>query len=110
MITVYAGASYLAIRGAILLWAATVANSLAGYWIFTTGHDGVHRTLSRNVRINEFIAQSSLWLLGPQVNLKLFRWCHFLHHRFANGLRDPDRFFNGAWWTLPFRWLVVDVY
>jgi beta-carotene hydroxylase len=104
------GCSALALSGAIPLWVAMVVNGLAGYWVFTVGHDGVHRALSTHARLNDFIGQSSLWLLGPYVNLKLFRWCHILHHRYANGPKDPDRFFKGAWWSLPLRWVSVDFY
>ena len=106
----FIASDYNAVVGNIPLWVAMVANSIVGYWVFTVGHDAVHRSVSSNTRLNDFIGQTGLMLAAPYVNIKLFRWCHILHHRFANGPKDPDKFFKGPWWSLPFRWMVIDLY
>ena len=105
---VYIGSDVLSCVGAIPLWTGTVANSLIGYFAFTVTHDSIHRSISTNTRLNDFIGQTAVFLGAPYVNLKLFRWAHIQHHRHTNGSDDPDRVLHGAWWTLPFRWMAID--
>ena len=95
--------------GLIPLWLGALSNSLVGYWAFSIVHDSIHRSISTNTRLNDFIGQSTVWLGSPYVDLRLFRWGHILHHRFTGGPKDPDIVLKGAWWTLPFRWLFIDV-
>ncbi len=92
------------------LWLGTIASSIVGYVSFSVIHDAIHRAVSSNTRINDRVGQVGLDLVLPYVDLRMFRWAHILHHRFANGERDPDRAFKGAWWTLPFRWMVIDAW
>lgn len=110
MVSAFLVSTVAAVMGAIPLWVGTIVNSIAGYWVFTLGHDGVHRSIASNAKLNDFLGQTALMLGGPYISLKIFRWCHIRHHRFANGKLDPDTFFDGAWWTLPFRWASVDFY
>jgi len=106
---IYIGSDVLAFMGLIPLWVGMITNSLIGYFAFTVVHDSIHRAISTNTRLNDFIGQTAVFLGTPYVSLKLFRWAHILHHRYASGLRDPDRVLHGAWWTLPCRWVVIDV-
>jgi fatty acid desaturase len=101
-------AYWLCGTGRLPLWAGALANSLVGYVAFSVVHDSLHRAISSNTRVNDAIGQLALLLVAPYVSLKLFRWGHVLHHRFANGPQDPDRVLHGAWWTLPFRWMFID--
>jgi beta-carotene hydroxylase len=94
--------------GRLPLWAGMLMNSIVGYVAFSVVHDSLHRAVSSNIRLNDWIGQLALMLVAPYVSLKLFRWGHVLHHRFANGPRDPDRVLHGAWWTLPLRWTFID--
>lgn len=109
VMTTYLGSDILAVLGTIPLWAAMIANSVIGYLAFTVTHDSIHRSISTNTRVNDWIGQSAVLLGAPYVNLKLFRWAHIRHHRFASGRLDPDFVLHGAWWTLPFRWMLIDV-
>lgn len=102
-------AYYFGGTGQIPLWVGMLINSVVGYAAFSVVHDSVHRTVSSNVTLNDWIGQLALLLVAPYVTLKLFRWGHILHHRFANGPKDPDIVLNGPWWQLPFRWMFIDV-
>ncbi|MDB5969664.1 MAG: fatty acid desaturase [Hydrocarboniphaga sp.] len=99
----------LAVTGEIPLWIGTLINGTVGYLAFSVGHDSIHRAISTNVKLNDWIGQLGILLVAPYVNMPMFRWAHILHHRFTNGERDPDRIFNGPWWSLPFRWMFIDL-
>ncbi len=103
------GTDVLALRGAIPLWLGLVINSVIGYLAFSVVHDAIHRAISTHQRLNDWVGRIAVLLVVPYVDLALFRWGHIQHHRFANGPRDPDRVFDGAWWTLPLRWAFIDV-
>jgi beta-carotene hydroxylase len=95
--------------GVIPLWVGTLLNTVVGYVAFSVAHDSIHRAVSSNVKLNDAIGQMGLMLVLPYVDARMFRWAHILHHRFTSGDRDPDKAFQGAWWTLPFRWVLIDV-
>jgi fatty acid desaturase len=99
---------YLCGSGKWPLWVGMLLNSVVGYVAFSVVHDSLHRAISTNTKLNDWIGQLALVLVAPYVSLKLFRWGHVLHHRFANGPLDPDRVLHGSWWTLPFRWVFID--
>ena len=107
-------ASYLSVyvlcgAGYWPLWLGTVLNTVVGYVAFSVAHDAIHRSISTDTRLNDIIGQLGVLLVQPYVDLRLFRWAHILHHRFTGGDKDPDRAFRGASWTLPFRWMSIDV-
>lgn len=108
VMTVYLGSDVLAVMGVIPLWLGMLCNSVIGYLAFSVVHDAIHRAISTNTRLNDWIGQSAVLLGAPYINLKLFRWAHIQHHRFANGPRDPDFVLHGPWWSLPFRWMFID--
>lgn len=95
--------------GVIPLWVGTLLNTVVGYVAFSVAHDSIHRAISSNTKLNDAIGQMGLMLVLPYVDARMFRWAHILHHRFTSGDRDPDKAFQGAWWTLPFRWVLIDV-
>jgi beta-carotene hydroxylase len=105
---VFLSCDILGASGRIPLWLGMLMNSVVGYAAFSVVHDSLHRAISTNTKLNDCIGQLALVLVAPYVSLKLFRWGHILHHRFANGPRDPDRALNGPWWQLPLRWLLID--
>ncbi len=109
MSLVYLGSIAAAVTGMIPLWVGMLINGGVGYLAFTVGHDGVHRSIARNQLLNDFIGQWAILLITPYLHIKLFRWCHIQHHRFTGEKKDPDFILHGAWWTLPFRWLVIDI-
>jgi len=95
--------------GVLPLWVGTLANSIVGYVAFSVGHDSIHRSVSSNTRLNDAIGQLGLLLVLPYVDLRMFRWAHILHHRYASGPKDPDIVLHGPWWSLPFRWMCIDL-
>ena len=99
----------LAVSGVISLVAACALNTFLMYWQFTVVHDAIHRSAARNQRLNDWLGRIGILTFAPQVNLGLFRWAHIQHHRFTNGERDPDRWMHGAWWSLPARWMFLDI-
>ena len=106
----FAGVYTLCGLGWMPLWAGTLFNSVIGYVGFSVAHDAIHRAISTHTRLNDWIGQAGVWLLIPYVDLRLFRWGHIQHHRFASGARDPDRVFRGPWWSLPLRWMFIDLF
>lgn len=98
----------LCVSGLIPLWIGAMVNSVVGYMGFSIVHDAIHRSVSSNARLNDALGQFGMLLILPFVDVRLFRWLHILHHRHTSDSKDPDRFFNGAWWTLPFRWMFID--
>lgn len=57
--------------------------------LLVLGHQGAHRHLSRNVRLNDWLTEFlCFWPL--LIGLGAFRWFHFRHHMYLNTLRDPE--------------------
>ena len=102
------GSDVLAVAGLIPLWAGLLANSVIGYLAFSVVHDSIHRSISSDIDLNDWVGRIAVLLVVPYVNLGLFRWAHIQHHRFASGPRDPDLVFQGPWWQLPLRWAFID--
>lgn len=97
------------LSGWLPLWVGMLINCVAGYYAFSITHDGIHRSIARNPKLNDAIAQSAVILGAPYVSLALFRWAHSRHHRFANSPRDPDTALHGPVWSLPLRWMLIDL-
>lgn len=106
---VYLSSYVLAGIGLMPLWVGTVVNSVIGYFAFSIVHDSIHRAISTNPKLNDFIGQTTVWLGAPYVDLRLFRWGHILHHRFTGGAKDPDNVLHGPAWSLPLRWVAIDL-
>jgi fatty acid desaturase len=102
------GTDVLAVNAVIPLWAGLAINSVIGYLAFSVVHDAIHRSISSNIRFNDWVGRISVLLVVPYVDLGLFRWAHIQHHRFATGPNDPDRVFDGVGWSLPLRWAFID--
>ena len=105
----YVGTIGLRSIGYLPLWIACIINSVIGFFAFTPVHEGIHRAISKNERLNDFICQLGVLIWSPSSDQRMFRWVHILHHRFGLGPEDPDRELKGAWWTLPFRFMFLDV-
>jgi beta-carotene hydroxylase len=108
LVVTFASTYWFCGTGQLPLWVGTLLNSLVGYASFSVIHDSIHRAISSNSKLNDRIGQIGLDIVLPYVDGRMFRWAHILHHRFANGPNDPDKHFKGAWWTLPFRWMLID--
>ncbi|SPP92950.1 fatty acid desaturase family protein [Bradyrhizobium vignae] len=98
-----------AIRGLIPLWVGTLLNVATMYPFFHVMHDSMHRAASSNVKLNDWIGRIVLVATGSLGTLETIRYSHMMHHRFTNDPQDPDHYFHGSWWTLPFRWMTPDL-
>ncbi|HET8708401.1 MAG TPA: fatty acid desaturase, partial [Pseudomonadales bacterium] len=67
------------------------------------------RALCKDVKRNDLIGSIATIAFSPYASLALFRWAHMEHHRFTNAEDDPDEWCHGSAWTLPLRWLTIDV-
>ena len=70
--------------------------------LFITGHDAMHRSVSRISRINNFIGYASTFLFAGMSYKRLIK-NHWEHHKFPGTEKDPDfnvksqNFF--VWWA-----------
>ena len=74
-------------------WTVLLALAIVGsryYALFILGHDGMHRRLFRDPRVNDRFCD--LFLLGPiGAIVRVHKANHLEHHRLLATLRDPDR-------------------
>ena len=99
----------LALLGEISLFTAAMINIPFYYFFFSIIHDGVHRAIARNKTVNDFLCQLAITIYAPFAAMPFFRWAHMEHHRFTNDERDPDDWSHGPVWSLPFRWMTIDI-
>jgi beta-carotene hydroxylase len=101
---------WLGLAGRISPWSACLVSSLVAYCSFTPLHEAIHQSLSGSRLLNGIVGRiAAFFLIGPFVGV---RRCHLEHHRHTNvpGI-DPDHWVaTGRWWTLPFRWLTLDLH
>lgn len=102
-------ADVLALLGYINLWWACLVNCFLMYWQFTVVHDSIHRSAAKNQKLNDWLGHIGIATFAPHVNLGLFRWAHVQHHRYTNGPKDPDTWLHGTCWSMPFRWMFLDL-
>jgi beta-carotene ketolase (CrtW type) len=57
--------------------------------LFITGHDAMHRLVSKNYKVNKLIGQISTFLFAALSYNRLVK-NHFLHHKFPGTEKDPD--------------------
>ncbi|MGB1581132.1 MAG: fatty acid desaturase [Nevskiales bacterium] len=101
----------LGVMGYWPLWLCAIINGLAGYLMFSAAHDAIHRAVSTNTRLNDWVGRLSLLPLSPMASLGLFRWGHIQHHRYAVDEKDPDRWsYEGPKWLLPMKWMLIDIW
>jgi fatty acid desaturase len=102
---------YLALTGAMPLWAGMLLNVLFMYPVFHVAHDSLHRAASSNKWLNEKLGSLVLLFTIPEVSLGVFRYSHMQHHRFTNGDKDPDHYVYGSnWVSTVFRWMTFELY
>ncbi len=88
-----------AVLQALPVWPVQVAAFLIigtrQYALFIIGHDGLHRNLHPNRRINDRLAT---WLIFAPLGMCLRdgRSSHLRHHHQLGSERDPDRYLHGA--------------
>lgn len=96
--------------GALNIYLASLGIAVVYYWFFSIIHDAIHRSVSKNKKLNEFIGQLGSTIFNPIASLELFRWGHFQHHRHTNDEKDIDVWSHGPAWSLPLRWITIDAH
>lgn len=99
----------LAVLGHLSLGWACLLNTFLMYWQFTVAHDSIHRSAAKNQKLNDLFGHIGIATFAPQITLGIFRWAHIQHHRFTNGPKDPDNWMHGAAWSLPLRWMLLEI-
>jgi len=85
----------------ITFYLADKSNHILGYWVASLfigtrqhslallAHDGAHRTISRNRRLNDLLTQAfTFWPMG--MGLAAYRRMHFKHHQCLGTTKDPE--------------------
>jgi len=96
------------LTGMIPLWDACLLSGIVLVWEFIAIHEALHRSLSSNVKLNDWLGRLGILILLPHSPLEVFRWYHARHHRFTNDATDPDQWAHGHLWQLPLRWINID--
>jgi beta-carotene hydroxylase len=94
----------------ITVAAASTINVVALYLFFTPTHDASHRAVSHHESINTLVGSIALFFWAPLGPFPAYRWLHLQHHRFTNEAGDPDLFAGTGKYSLPVRWLFMDLY
>ena len=82
----------LVINKAIPLWLGCICNCLAYYYLFAPIHDGLHRSISTNDKVNDVLTK--LAFIATTFNTKLMEYSrlyHMQHHiKCGDHEMDPD--------------------
>ncbi|MEE9339863.1 MAG: fatty acid desaturase [Methylococcaceae bacterium] len=104
-------ASYLALNGLISIALAMTINTICSYIAYSIVHEAAHGLICSNKMLNNWVGRVSLFMVSITPFFRTYRFLHITHHRFTNDVEnDPDFFCgSGSKWTLPFRWMVMDI-
>ncbi len=86
---VFIGSTWAYLAGSIPFLVMLLLNQFAIYASFTPMHDAMHKSVSRNSRVNDWLGTFSIFLLVPGLGTTPFRALHMEHHRWV-GDRDKD--------------------
>jgi beta-carotene ketolase (CrtW type) len=71
--------------------------------LFITGHDAMHKTVSRNRKVNKFVGRLSSFLFAGLSYDRLVK-NHFKHHKYPGTDQDPDFYVKSqnffVWWAV----------
>ena len=101
---VFGTSTYLYLNGYLHVVPMMLINGVAIYGAFTPLHDGTHRSVSANRRLNDLLGTISCLLLLPGITTRIYRYLHLVHHRYAGDKdKDPDEIFvRTPWYLVPF--------
>lgn len=98
----------LVLDGVIPLWAGCAANCIAYYYLFAPMHDGLHRAIARNTRLNDALTHIAFFALLPMPGAVGWARLHHAQHHVHCGdpKKDPDIEISGNGWNALHRWWV----
>jgi fatty acid desaturase len=111
-IGLFIGSTTLALEGVWPWPLSTALNTLACFVLFTPSHEAAHNTISTHKAVNRWIGRLATPFFAPHAGFGLWRYIHMQHHRFTNHTNgdDPDYYTShGSGWTMPLRWLTIDL-
>ncbi len=89
-LTVIASVWYSVLNDMLPLWAGSIINILAYYFLFSPIHDGLHHAISNNKKVNDFFTVIAFmpvsFFMGGSAWARMF---HMQHHRHS-GKEDLD--------------------
>lgn len=92
------------------LWVGAIINGWSMYLLFSPAHDAMHRAVSSNERLNNFVLFLSAQPGAPGATGRAFRILHMQHHRFANEhVNDPDHHVASNLWNIFTTWFFWDL-
>lgn len=99
---------YFVLGGQVPLWIGCVVNCIAYYYLFAPVHDGLHRAIARNVRLNDAFTFLAVAAAIPMpVAITCLRMHHMQHHiHCGDAERDPDLAISSkgknalSWWWI----------
>ena len=69
--------------------------------LFITAHDAMHKTVSKNKTVNDFIGRATAFMFAG-MSYKKLKENHFKHHKYPGGENDPDFYIKSQnffiWW------------
>lgn len=88
--------------------------TMCSYAQFTVTHDAIHKSLSKNIYINDTIGAISHYWFGPTANWYGFKHNHLEHHKYTNiSSLDPDYWSSlkgpGGPKLVGLRWITLDI-
>lgn len=111
-LALWIGSTALALTDSWPLALSIPLNAIASFLLFTVAHDAAHHSISSSPRITSWIGRVATAMFSPHAGFRTWRFIHMQHHRFTNQPdgRDPDQYtHDGSRWTLPLRFLTVDL-
>jgi phenylacetate-CoA oxygenase/reductase PaaK subunit len=110
-LAVWCVATWAAIGGHAPVWVTIPVHAAVSFLMFTVLHDASHYSISRVRWVNGAFGRLATPFVAAYMSFPMFSFIHIQHHRNANehSDTDPDHYTSeGAWWSLPFRWLTID--
>lgn len=100
---------YMVLTEQMALWAGSLINIIAMYYLFSPLHDALHRAVSRVKWVNDVVLFIVLLPITPGSTGFFLRIMHMQHHRFANDPeRDPDYDTVHSAWNALYKWFFWD--
>jgi len=103
-----AGVWYAVVSDQLPLWAGSIINIIAYYFLFSPIHDGLHHAISNNKKVNDFFTALSFvpvsFLMGGGAWARMF---HMQHHRHTGKPDlDPDLEISSKGTNARWKWFI----
>jgi ferredoxin-NADP reductase/fatty acid desaturase len=109
-VALWGTATWLLLTGTAPVWTVPL-HAIVTFTMFTVVHESAHHAAGKLTWVNELLGRLAMPFVAAYASFPLLRFIHSEHHRNTNAdpRTDPDAWTSeGAWWSLPFRWLTID--